>query len=881
MRNYLGLLEAIKNRLLPIVLLFFSQLNFAQISNYSYASNGQYVTHTIIATGPSSIQCGSTYNFTAKTEIIDISQAGSPGNEITSCVSTYNWYLLKGTSSNPFPSNWMNDPSTHINNTTNSVNIAIPYASGTYTVMVVAYGFSSGTPACVYATNNKASTGSSFSATYNDIVYIPPIAGNTICCDQAFCNSGNPSPIGQKSGVILSGGSSPYVYQWQSSANGTSGWANISGATSSSYDPPVISATVFYRRMVTSGSLQNPSNSAKVTVDINQTPSDIISHGYDNFNLYIDALPIDLDKVGTSCTWTGPGVSSPKTFIACNAGIGSKTLTASRSFNVGTSCPVSNITSNITFNIIPVVNNMKSISGITWVKDVPAYHIGTGDFTIESWINLNYSNSESPIVCNTDDKNIGFCFGVDNGSKLYITIAKTKLYSNLFSSILGTGNHHIAVSRQSGVVTFFLDGQSIGSGVHNGSISGSYTPYHDSYYDLNFGYDYYNSLWSNGYIDEVRFWNKNRTQSEINIYKKWVLNQDTPGLIGYWGFNDGGQVGYDASMTRNDIVGYVNASISAQGESLLESRSSYQLFSPDNSYNGLAFTGNQRATIPYVPAYDLGTGNFSIEVGIMVGFGATTTKSTLISNMHANNPNGFELSIKNNYTQISLNIGGTVFNSAIFSTLTDNPGCQFVKVKRTNGVVTFYINNYALSSFNNSTSISNVNQSILLGYLDAPTPNSCDCQIISANIANAMYYVGYWYLDETTNYQILVDNSVVHNNGYLGSSILSETIDPIKKSDQCSSDRRANSEDVIRSVEEVGSAEISVYPNPFVSEIIINTGLSAEVSYKITDLGGRQICSGVAFNQQVVTLPSMNSGIYLLQIEDPVAGTKNFKISRK
>jgi hypothetical protein len=49
-------------------------------------------------------------------------------------------------------------------------------------------------------------------------------------------------------------GSGTFTYQWESSANGVSGWTSIAGATDDTYDVPTTSDTIlFYRVAVTDG----------------------------------------------------------------------------------------------------------------------------------------------------------------------------------------------------------------------------------------------------------------------------------------------------------------------------------------------------------------------------------------------------------------------------------------------------------------------------------------------------------------------------------------------------------------------------------------------------------------------------------------------------
>ncbi|MFN0201082.1 MAG: T9SS type A sorting domain-containing protein [Bacteroidia bacterium] len=71
------------------------------------------------------------------------------------------------------------------------------------------------------------------------------VKGGTIATNQTICPGGDP--------VLLTStvaGSNYGTYQWQDSVSGST-WQNISGATSATFDPPVLTATKSYRRKTT------------------------------------------------------------------------------------------------------------------------------------------------------------------------------------------------------------------------------------------------------------------------------------------------------------------------------------------------------------------------------------------------------------------------------------------------------------------------------------------------------------------------------------------------------------------------------------------------------------------------------------------------------
>jgi len=89
------------------------------------------------------------------------------------------------------------------------------------------------------------------------------LKGGTIAAAQTICSGGDPAPL-----TSTVAGSTHGVYQWQDSVVGGT-WQNISGANSATYDPPVLTATKYYRRKISincSGTLTAYSNIITITV---------------------------------------------------------------------------------------------------------------------------------------------------------------------------------------------------------------------------------------------------------------------------------------------------------------------------------------------------------------------------------------------------------------------------------------------------------------------------------------------------------------------------------------------------------------------------------------------------------------------------------------
>ncbi|HTD98544.1 MAG TPA: gliding motility-associated C-terminal domain-containing protein [Mucilaginibacter sp.] len=92
------------------------------------------------------------------------------------------------------------------------------------------------------------------------------ISGNVTTAPAAisFCVTGDPGII---TGSTATGGNGTYTYKWQSSADNVT-FTDIAGATAKDYDPPVANTTIYYRRIVTSGTCVVPSTSNVITISV-------------------------------------------------------------------------------------------------------------------------------------------------------------------------------------------------------------------------------------------------------------------------------------------------------------------------------------------------------------------------------------------------------------------------------------------------------------------------------------------------------------------------------------------------------------------------------------------------------------------------------------
>ncbi|MDU1891375.1 MAG: T9SS type A sorting domain-containing protein [Dysgonomonas sp.] len=143
-------------------------------------------------------------------------------------------------------------------------------ANGTsgWTNITGATGLTYTPPALTTTTYYRRTTVNTCKTVYSTVTTItvrPNLVSGTIGGNQTICYNATPATI---TGNASTGGSGVYTYQWQSSANGTSGWTNITGATGVAYSPGVLTSTTYYRRMTNDNALCGPVYSTVTAITV-------------------------------------------------------------------------------------------------------------------------------------------------------------------------------------------------------------------------------------------------------------------------------------------------------------------------------------------------------------------------------------------------------------------------------------------------------------------------------------------------------------------------------------------------------------------------------------------------------------------------------------
>jgi hypothetical protein len=149
------------------------------------------------------------------------------------------------------------------------------------------------------------------------------------------------------------------------------------------------------------------------------------------------------------------------------------------------------------------------------VTNNTAFDLGTGDFTIQVWANLNSATSvdgEAPVLVEK------FIYGGGPGWTFYSMYSRPEFYSNSTSLIM-TGSVTIPnnkwqqylIERSGNTFTMYFDGNPVATASFSGSVGGSPNPMLIGARNAEDG----RNLTLNGLIDETAIWNRALSPTEI------------------------------------------------------------------------------------------------------------------------------------------------------------------------------------------------------------------------------------------------------------------------------------------------------------------------------------------------------------------------------
>lgn len=149
----------------------------------------------------------------------------------------------------------------------------------------------------------------------------------------------------------------------------------------------------------------------------------------------------------------------------------------------------------------------------------------TDAITIEAWVWRDGSNCETVLGKNyTQSYWLGFCTGTmrfypgGGGAFDAATIIPTRTWT------------HVAVTYDGSTIRYYINGESDGSLATTVGLTTNDSP-------LGIGADPETGFRFDGFIDEVRLWDRVRTQAEIQADMRRQIGSGAAGLVGYWRLN--------------------------------------------------------------------------------------------------------------------------------------------------------------------------------------------------------------------------------------------------------------------------------------------------------------------------------------------------------
>lgn len=479
------------------------------------------------------------------------------------------------------------------------------------------------------------------------------------------------------------------------------------------------------------------------------------------------------------------------------------------------------------------------------------YNLGTGEFTMEAWVNTSYDNNDYPTIMSTRRNTTdGFIFGLYQGSP-YVRLANLNYISNVSGVKVNDGKcHHVAVSRTANQeLKFFVDGVN----THTVELT-NVRDISNTSNILQIGLDTRRTDITafDGMIRDVRIWNVAKGEKEISLNLTRNLNGTESGLVANWPLIGGPGLALNELVANNTArsgsIEGADDQDPAWGSScgLLENK----IYGPTQlckTETGYIFT------VVDVPgnSYSWWTGTHSQIVG-----GQGTNQVEIVLGEYADNSN-ITVGIGNsNYTTVSLAV--TALNCSDI----DNDGIIDV-----NDNCVYGFNPDQADADNNGVGDACETESAIDGPSDVCSSGSYSYSVSEYDGASYNWWtntgatlnesgnnVDVTFESWMTDVVLTVGVSVPYDPWYFEQEIEISTT-PCKLADT-----------------ESGSINASVSPNPFETTSNLNLPLG-DYQIEVTDITGNVIEERISDGGLVAIGSDWKSGVYIVTIANNSGST--------
>jgi hypothetical protein len=179
------------------------------------------------------------------------------------------------------------------------------------------------------------------------------------------------------------------------------------------------------------------------------------------------------------------------------------------------------------------------------IADNPAFDFSSG-FTAEAWIKADVLNTRN-IFSQYSSSDRAFSLFLLSSGKFEYTAnpsasGSSEQYFTTTNTAISTGTwHHVAITYDGTTMRAFVNGVAAGTESHTGTLYNSSEP-------IEIG-SRNNAHFFDGTIDEVRFWNRALSVTEINNGMNAQVPNNATGLVAYYKMNQGVAEGDNSSIT--------------------------------------------------------------------------------------------------------------------------------------------------------------------------------------------------------------------------------------------------------------------------------------------------------------------------------------------
>ncbi len=232
--------------------------------------------------------------------------------------------------------------------------------------------------------------------------------------------------------------------------------------------------------------------------------------------------------------------------------------------------------------------NSIELDGIDDWVNIPNYTL-ENDFTIESWVKLAPGIDTNDALFGQEGTGLDINF-YQGKARLYANADKITANTALVPGIWG----HIAITRSGSHLTLYVNGVKDAEGTWDGVLTLK---------SIGQG----NRGFLKGTLDEIRVWNIARTEAEIKTNFSVGVDPNLAGLIGYWTFDNVGQVITDASKFTNHGLLGANKAESSDDPAQIESSAPFakKRTKPFVVMQSLLFDENKPSNEKFVSNYNI------------------------------------------------------------------------------------------------------------------------------------------------------------------------------------------------------------------------------------------------------------------------------------